>query len=339
MHLIDYANRRDGVLYHGTVSNLDGEPKATWSYEKNGRKVTEDQPIDLPMFRSLWNRVGNLEVFKRNRVVDPNRPVDPDRDHVVTIIFGDKDEPKRAYFAIPAGETDPQFLHWIKSLNIPKGSAAPPEPPAKRARKSSPHRDERERIFTKFFGKEFTVERDSDPDGPPIDVFIFEPGEDARGRERDFYTLVTSGLSDAPMRVPKGVPFRRAELILYVDKPTQQHVGVLRFLARLPLIQEKTWYSFGTTMTNGRPPQPIFEDSGLDCYFFLEPVYGRDNTVHEKLEIDGDPTTMLWVVPITKAECDLILDESIGEFLNLLDRKKHPYILDEGRPSYVRIRR
>src|SRR5262245_1788614 len=118
MHLIDYGHMRDGVLYHGTLSDLDGVPKATWTYEKAGKKVTEEQPIDLPTFRSLWNRVSNLEVFKRNRVRDPNRQVDPDRDHVISIAFGNTEKPTTAYFAIPAGETDPQFQHWLKSLNI-----------------------------------------------------------------------------------------------------------------------------------------------------------------------------------------------------------------------------
>src|SRR5262249_57663276 len=46
MRLIDYGHLRDGVLYHGTVSNLDGTPKSTWTYEDRGAKVTRDRPID-----------------------------------------------------------------------------------------------------------------------------------------------------------------------------------------------------------------------------------------------------------------------------------------------------
>src|SRR5436190_310847 len=30
MHLIDYGHMRDGVLYHGTISDMDGSPKSTW---------------------------------------------------------------------------------------------------------------------------------------------------------------------------------------------------------------------------------------------------------------------------------------------------------------------
>src|SRR5262245_53972354 len=338
MHLIDYAHRRQGVLYHGTLSDLDGQPKATWTYEKSGRKVTHDQPIDLPTFRSLWNRV-NLDVFKRNRVRDPDRPVDPDATHVIGIAFGTTEDPKWAYFAVPANESDPQFLNWLKSLNIPTGSAGPPPVPA-RAPANGPGRlaKARENVYPKFFGSNWTVDREEDPDGPAIDVYVFEPGEDGRGKERDFYTLVTGGMSDKRMRVPKEVEFRRAELVLYVEKPTDEQIGLLRWLARLPLVQEGTWYSPGTTMTNGNPPRPIFDDSDLCCYLFLEPVVGRDNKLHEKLDVDGDPVALLWVVPITEAECQYILDRSPDDFLDLLDRKKHPFVLDEGRRSYVRAK-
>jgi len=340
MHLIDYGHMRDGVLYHGTISDLDGAPKATWSYEKGGRKVTHDQPIDLPTFRSLWNRIGKLEVFQRNRVRDPDRPVDPVADHVISIIFGDTEKPQRAYFAIPAGETDPQFLSWLKSLNIPKGSAAPATPAElPRAKKQSRFAAERERVFAKFFGKKWTVDRDKDAQGPAIDVYIFEPGPDSHGVERECYTLVTSGMSDAPMRVAEDVPYRRAELVLYLDEPKEQHILVLRWLAGLPHIQKRTWYGLGTTMTNGQPPQPIFDDSVLDCFLFLHPLVCDDDSVHEKLNLGGDPTTLLWVVPITEAECQFILDESLDEFLDLLDRKKHSFKLDEGRKSFVKSRK
>lgn len=340
MHLIDYAHLRGGVLYHGTLSDLDGVPKATWTYEKGGRKVTRDLPLDAPTFRSLWNRVGNLDVFKRHRVRDPDRPVDPVATHVISILFGEPANPQRAYFAVPAGEADPQFLSWLKSLNIPTDASAgpPPVPGRERPKKVSRWAAAREKVYPKFFGSKWTVDREDEPDGPPIDVYVFKPGEDSRGKERDFYTLVTGGMSDAPMRVPKQVEFCRGELLLYVEKPTDEHIGVLRFLARLPLVQERTWYGYGTTMTNGNPPQPIFDDSNLSCYLFLQPVVGRDNTLHEKLEVDDDPVALLWVVPITEPECQYILDRSIGDFLNLLDRKEHPFVLDEGRRSYVRER-
>ena len=173
MHLIDYGHKKDGVLYHGTLSDLDGVTRATWSYEKGGKKVTHDQPIDLPTFRSLWNRVGKLEVFQRNRVRDQDRPVDPVADHVISIVFGDKNNPQRAFFAVPAAESDPQFVSWIKSLNIPRGSMTP-EPPAlpvrKAPKKAGGHADKREKVYEEFFGDRWMVDRGEAGEGPAIDV-------------------------------------------------------------------------------------------------------------------------------------------------------------------------
>jgi hypothetical protein len=119
MHLINYAHERDGNVYHGTLSDLDGEPKATWSFDQGGRRVTREQSLDAPVFRSLWNRVGSLDVFKRCRVRDPNHRLDPAGIHVIGIAFGDPDEPQQATFAVPADESDPQFRDWLKGLNIP----------------------------------------------------------------------------------------------------------------------------------------------------------------------------------------------------------------------------
>ena len=136
------------------------------------------------------------------------------------------------------------------------------------------------------------------------------------------------------MRVPDERPIPSGRINpLRRTKPTKQHIGLLRWLAGLPHIQERTWYGFGTTMTNGRPPQPIFDDSELDCFLFLESVVGRDNTVHEKLVLDGDPTAVLWVVPITEAECQFIIEESIQEFLDIARPQEAP--VHPGREAAV----
>lgn len=335
MHVIDYGHMREGVLYHGTISDLDGSPRATWTYEENGKKVTREQPIDAATFGRLWNGVNASDVFKRCKVRDPNREVNPTVDHVVSIVYEKDGQQQRRFFAIPAEESDPEFLGWLKALKIPQGSLGPagaveghlPEKPGFSA--------EREKVFPRFFGAKWTVRRDSPPPYPAIDVMVFEPGKDGHGNERNFYTLVTSGMSDAPMSVPEQLP-RRAELLLYVSDPKDEHIEVLQWLARLPHMQQGTWYGGGTTMTNGNPPQPIFEGSELNNYLFLFPVVGKDDEVPKQLVVGGDATTVLWVVPITHAECQLILEKSLKAFLDVLDKKRHPFILNEKRGCYVR---
>jgi hypothetical protein len=340
MHLIDYGHVRNGVLYHGTLSDLDGQPKATWTYESGGRKITRDQPLDPAAFRSLWNRVGNLEVFKRSRVRDSNRPVDPVGTHVIGIVFGEAANPRRAHFAVPADEADPEFRSWLKSLNIPSGGAGPPPLPARKAAEPAEEDEEideviamREEVYAGMFGDAWTVDRGEEGDGPAIDVYTFEPEDD---HKRDFYTLITGGMSDERMRVPKRVEYKRAELVMYVAEPTRTHTDLLRWLATLPHVQEGTWYGPGTTMNNGDPPRPIFDDSVLDNFLFLESIVSPDDTLPERFTLDDDPVALLWVVPITDAERHFIMDRELSDFLELLDRKRHKHVLDEGRRSYVK---
>jgi hypothetical protein len=342
MHTIDYGHERDGVLYHGTISDLDGVPASTWTYEDKGKKVTRDQPIDDATFRYLWNCISKLPVFRRSMVRDPDQAFDPAADHVIGIAFTKGAQVQRAYFAVPADESDPEFLRWLEALNVPTKSAKQSGRPDARTaggRKLSRLAAAREKVYLQFFGKKWSVRRESPPQDPPIDIYVFEPGEDPEGNERDFYTLVTSGMSDSPMNVADDAPFRRAELLLYVDEPADDHLHVLQWLARLPLTQEHTWYGPGTTMTNGQPPEPIFNDSELDCYFFMRPLFGEDDAVHEKLVLDGDPTTMLWVVPITHAECQFIQRNSPSRFVDLLAEKTHPLTLNETRRSYIRVKK
>ena len=355
MHVITYAHVRDGVLYTGTLSDLAGRPQATWTYKVGGQRVTRDQALDPAAFRSLWNRVGNLDVFKRNRARDPNAPVDPVGTHVVTIAFGEPDKPQLVQFAVPADEADPSFRSWLKSLNIPAAIPAPPPLPARKPAKAAEpeeadeedeededEEDEaaaeliaaRQEAYEGLFGKRWTVDITEDEgDGPAIDVYTFEPDD---VKKRDFYTLITGGMADERMRVPKGADYKRAELVMYVAEPTETHVELLRWLATLPHVQEGTWYGPGTTMTNGSPPCPIFDGSVLDNFLFLESIVSPDNTLPEWWILDDDPVGLLWVVPITDAERRFIQDRELSDFLELLDRKGHKHVLDEGRRSYVR---
>ncbi len=192
----------------------------------------------------------------------------------------------------------------------------------------------REKAFSSFFGEKFTVSHELAPMVPHLDVYIFKPDSD---RDRDFFTLVTGGMSDLPMKSPKPLSFPRAELILYVEEPKDDYIALLRWLARL-VHDQGTWLSSGSTMTNGQPPRPIFAASRLDCYFFLTPPLEPDNSLPQKLVLENQPVSFLWVIPITSVECDYIRKRGADDFLDILDRKDHPIVLDEERKLYVRAR-
>jgi hypothetical protein len=331
MHVISYGHFYEGSLVNGTLSDLDGVPKASWTLGATVQdKTRQEQALDAAAFQEIWAGLIQLEVFKRHQVRDPNRQVNPQAEHVIWAAMGEGADQKRAMFAVPAGETDPTFLAWLGKLEVPKPGAQPAP------QVGSTAGQQREREYVEFFGPSFTVDRDMSMEAPKIDVYTFAPGKDAQGRERDCYTLVSSGMSDARMNVPEKAPFKRHEIVLYAKAPAELLNEVLRFLAKLPAQQGgNTWYSFGTTMSNGRPPQPIFDGSRLDNYFFIDCVFLDDMKLHQKLAIEGDPVALIWAVPITSAECKLTIEKGPGELLNLFDDKQHPLVLDENRQCYV----
>lgn len=121
-HLIDYGHMRDGILYHGTLSDLDGSPKATWTYEVRGKKITRDQPIDKATFEKLCTSITSSEVFRRHRASGADKQIDPVRFHVVGIAFDKQGKKGQDLFLVPADEGDAEFSRWLDNLKVPKGS-------------------------------------------------------------------------------------------------------------------------------------------------------------------------------------------------------------------------
>ena len=157
------------------------------------------------------------------------------------------------------------------------------------------------------------------------------------GAKGDVFALVTSGMSDLPLRIPPGVGDaapRRVELIFYCAEPKQEYLETLRWVARFPHDQ-KTWLSFGHTVPNGNPPAPFWGSEILDTLLFMPTIVQRDQVLPEKLVLSGDPVHFLWVVPLATPECNLKLAKGFGAILDLFGENQHPHVFDPARKSYV----
>jgi hypothetical protein len=104
MHIIDYVHENGSIFFHGAVSDLDGVPKSTWTWEENGGTVTQEQPIEQGTFCFLWNGIANLDVFHRSRVRDPDRKLDWVSFHVISITFQKATKLTKACFLVPGDE-------------------------------------------------------------------------------------------------------------------------------------------------------------------------------------------------------------------------------------------
>lgn len=190
----------------------------------------------------------------------------------------------------------------------------------------------REAVYRKLFGEADSVSHELVPQVPHIDVYTAHRQSQDGSRT---CVLATGGMSDLPMRAPRGAEaLRRVELILYCREPKPEYIDTLRWLAHFPHSQ-KTWIGFGHTIPNGNPPAPMWGSSVLDTVLLMPTIVNRDQALPDQLQLAGEPVNFLWVVPISTAECSLKLEKGMDAIYELFDRHRHPHVFNAGRASYV----
>ncbi|MCX6345059.1 MAG: suppressor of fused domain protein [Armatimonadetes bacterium] len=199
----------------------------------------------------------------------------------------------------------------------------------------------REEFYKQHFGDFDTVSHEIVMQQPHIDIYPCKP-DPAQGR--NYYTFVTGGMSDLPMKTPAQAPpeARRAELIMYVseadvEKWHSENVpfpqGFIHMIATIPH-GYKSWFGRWHTMPIGNPPEPILPGSQLTTVLFVppeqEPPYVRNG-----LKLGKEQVSFLWVVLITDAECELKLKQGGEALWKIMKDNNHPVVLDMMRRSYV----
>jgi len=191
----------------------------------------------------------------------------------------------------------------------------------------------REEVYKNLFGAAQSIYHEIVPLVPHIDVHTY-----ARTiQQRSVFVLVTSGMSDLPMRLPAaagGAAPRRVELIFYCAEPKKEYLETLRWVARFPHDQ-KTWLSFGHTLPNGNPPAPLWGSNILDTLLFMPTIVQHDQRLPKELVLADDPVHFLWVVPLSTPECNLKLKKGFDAILGLFGKNRHPFVFDPDRKSYV----
>ncbi|MDH3399291.1 MAG: suppressor of fused domain protein [Acidobacteriota bacterium] len=174
-----------------------------------------------------------------------------------------------------------------------------------------------------------------------VDVHIVEPAP-----TRFFYTLVTSGMSDRPMKAPEEhAELRYSELVIclppewpmgeetWKDEENYWPIRMLKFLARMPHEYE-TWLWPMHTVPNGDPPAPFASNTEMSGLILLPPLSVDEG--FRELEIDAEKTIHFHaVVPLYKDEMDLKLREGVDALLDGFDEHEISELLDPRRPSTV----
>jgi len=179
-----------------------------------------------------------------------------------------------------------------------------------------------------------------------LDVHMVPPTS-----ERNWYTFITSGMSERPMTVPPGSELDEyAELVLCLP-PTWQvsdeafrldderyfwPIRWLKQLARLPHEYE-TFFCTGHTIPNGDPPEPFHPTTKMCCWLVLNPIWFDDE--FSKLELlDGRVIGFLAIIPLYAEEMRIKLEkgtEALSEKLGDLSMEE---LMDPNRKNVAKKR-
>jgi hypothetical protein len=193
----------------------------------------------------------------------------------------------------------------------------------------------------KFAGKPKTVYHEIISDKVHIDVHFVAPSE-----RRPYHTLITSGMSNLPMKAPEQYKqFCYAELMLCLppDWPLTDNdfkllanywpVGLLKYLARMPH-QFDTWFHHSHSIPNGDPAEP-YANTGFCCALLGHPRQFPPE--FEQLKISAEKTIHFCsVVPIYPEEMDLKLKKGAEALWERFDKAGISELLDVRRKNVAK---
>jgi hypothetical protein len=175
-----------------------------------------------------------------------------------------------------------------------------------------------------------------------IDVHFVPAGPD-----RNFQTLVTSGMSARAMSVPEGYEdYSYAELLICL--PTHWPVGkqdfkdprnywpirLLKYLARMPH-EYGTFLASGHTVPNGNPPEPFAANTRFCCALIapirLSPKEVAELTISPEMKIH-----FYAVVPLYKEEMELKLKTGVETLYERFNRQGISELLDIKRRNVAK---
>jgi hypothetical protein len=171
-----------------------------------------------------------------------------------------------------------------------------------------------------------------------VDVHVVNPTA-----EKNYYTLVTSGMSSRPMTpAEEEAEFKYAELMLCLppdwpldDENHQWPAQVLKILARFPHEYE-TWLAENHGLPNGQPPENI-PGTKMNAILITTPRTTPES--FWKLKVNDAKTIYFWaVIPLFPAEIKLKLKEGTEQLLAKLAQHNVTEILYPNRDCTVKKR-
>lgn len=196
----------------------------------------------------------------------------------------------------------------------------------------------------KHIGKVRMVFHEIVSDTVHIDIHHVTPTE-----KYPFHTLITSGMSDLPMKIPQEVNAPAyLELVLtlptywQLDQESMQNdkwfwpIALMKYLARFPHKYD-TWLGWGHTMPNGNPAENYSDNTKLNGIILFSPMsYPAE---FEHLDINQEKTiSFVSIAPLYQQEMDFKLKEGGVALLEKLLDANITDIINEERDCVIKKR-
>ena len=166
-------------------------------------------------------------------------------------------------------------------------------------------------------------------------------------KNRPWYTLVTSGMSEQPMTVPDGgESLRFAELMICLpanwplgmeDFRDENHywpLRLLKVLARLPH-EFQTWLGLSHSVPNGEPPQPYASNTRMCSAVLVPPLTCPDSFRTLKLD-DEEIIHFYAILPLYPEELECKLRDGMNVLIDRLDQNRVTELVNSRRKSCCR---
>jgi hypothetical protein len=176
-----------------------------------------------------------------------------------------------------------------------------------------------------------------------IDIHVIYPKP-----ERDFYTLITTGMSDKPMHVPtkEHKPWEYGEFMICLPKEWKLDdeslknedyywpIRMMKFMARFPH-EYKSWLSFGHTLPNGNPSRTYTDKVGFTGVLVDLPVTIQ-NIKFPVVQIDEQTKVFIYApYPVYENEMEFKLKNGNDALIELFDENNITELLDPNRKSVI----
>lgn len=161
---------------------------------------------------------------------------------------------------------------------------------------------------------------------------------------KPYCTLVTSGMSDKPMKAPEEYKeYSFAELVIslpaswplsendFKDENNYWPLRIMKILARLPQ-EYDTWLWMTHTIPNGDPPAPYASNTQLSCALLLPPLLPPQE-FHELKIGDSKTIYFLGVYPIYAEEMNYKLKKGVDALIEKFEKNEITELLDINRTN------